>query len=48
MPISIARGVIRCQEVPQMDIAGILDLADQRMYEDKEQYYLRTGRERRQ
>lgn len=45
-PISVAKGVVSCAESP--DYSTIMDLADQRMYEDKEKYYLSTGKKRRQ
>lgn len=46
-PISISRGVVRCQEFPQLTAGEILDLADRRMYEDKKRYYIASGKARR-
>ena len=44
--ISVARGVVRCEDFPQMHFAEILDLADRRMYENKREYYQTTGKAR--
>ena len=46
-PISTARGVVRCEEFPGLHFAAIIDQADRRMYEDKQRYYVSTGRKRR-
>ena len=46
-PISTSRGVVRCEDYPHLNIVAIIDMADRRMYENKKQYYLSTGRERR-
>lgn len=46
-PISTARGVVRCADYPHLNFVAIVDMADRRMYENKKQYYLDTGRERR-
>ena len=47
-PISTARGVVRCEDYPDLDFVDLIDMADRRMYEDKKQYYLKTGKPRRQ
>ncbi|MGM9603545.1 MAG: diguanylate cyclase domain-containing protein [Faecousia sp.] len=45
-PISTARGVVRCADYPHLNFVAITDMADRRMYENKKQYYLDTGRGR--
>ena len=46
--ISVARGVVRCEEFPQMGIEEILNMADRRMYENKREYYLKLEKAARQ
>ena len=46
-PISVSKGIVRCGEFPQLDFAAVIELADRRMYENKHQYYLSTGKSRR-
>lgn len=45
--ISSARGVVFSEEHPSLSLAGLIDLADQKMYEEKRLYYLKTGKQRR-
>lgn len=47
-PISTARGVVNCADYPYLNLAALIDMADRRMYEDKKQYYLNTGKKQRQ
>lgn len=47
-PISTARGVVNCADFPHLNFAALMDMADRQMYEDKKQYYLRTGKKQRQ
>ena len=46
-PISVSKGIVHCAEFPQLDFSAVMELADRRMYEDKHQYYLNTGKTRR-
>ena len=46
--ISVARGVVRCEEFPQLGIEEVLNLADRRMYENKREYYLKLENAGRQ
>lgn len=45
--ISISKGIVVCEEYPNLDFDGIKELADRLMYKDKDEYYRRTGKERR-
>lgn len=45
--LSISKGVVVCKEHPDMTFEEMKDLADKRMYEDKEEFYRRSGKERR-
>lgn len=45
-PISTTCGVVVCKN-PHLNFAAIIDMADRRMYEDKKQYYLNTGKKQR-
>lgn len=45
--ISSARGVILSGDYPEASIAELIDLADQKMYEEKRRYYLQTDALRR-
>lgn len=45
--ITISIGVIRIKDYPFVSISEMLKLADQKMYQDKEEYYRTTGLTRR-
>ena len=45
--LSISKGVVVCKEHPDLTFDEMKDLADKRMYADKEDYYRRTGKARR-
>ena len=45
--LSVSRGIAVAVEHPQMDIKELEKLADKHMYEDKNEYYKRTGKDRR-
>ena len=45
--LSISKGVVVCKEHPDLTFDEMKDLADKRMYADKEAYYRRTGKARR-
>ena len=45
--LSISKGVVVCKEHPDLTFDEMKDLADKRMYADKEVYYRRTGKARR-
>ena len=45
--LSISKGVVVCKEHPDLTFDEMKDLADKRMYADKEDYYRRSGKERR-
>lgn len=45
--MTIAVGVVCCEELPDTDIAEIEKLADKRMYENKAAYYKNSGVDRR-
>lgn len=45
--LSISKGVVVCKDHPDLTFEEMKDLADQRMYADKEAYYRRTGKTRR-
>lgn len=42
----IAKGIVVAKEHEDMTFDEIKELSDKRMYEDKEEYYIKTGRER--
>lgn len=44
--ISVSKGIALSEEQPDMSIYELIDLADQRMYADKREYYARTGKHR--
>ena len=44
--ISVSKGIALSEEQPDMNIYELIDLADQRMYADKREYYARTGKHR--
>lgn len=46
-PISTARGVVRCDEYPDLNFTELIDMADRKMYQDKKLYYQKTGKDRR-
>ena len=45
--ISTARGVARYEDYPTLSFTELVDIADQKMYEDKQLYYSKTGNDRR-
>ena len=45
--LSISKGVVVCKEHPKLSFGELKALADKRMYADKEDYYRRSGKERR-
>lgn len=45
--LSISKGVVVCKEHPELNLYEMKKLADELMYKDKNEYYLRTGKERR-
>lgn len=45
--ISTANGIAVGADHPEMTITELVDLADRLMYEDKNAYYIRTGKDRR-
>ncbi|MDD6037557.1 MAG: GGDEF domain-containing protein [bacterium] len=45
--LSVAYGYVRWDEHPEMTVEELIRLADQLMYEDKKDYYLKTGFTRR-
>lgn len=45
--LSISKGVVICAEHPELEFEEIKALADKLMYEDKDEYYRRTGKKRR-
>lgn len=45
--ISISKGLVICSEHPEKSFEEIKSLADKLMYEDKDEYYRRTGKNRR-
>ena len=45
--LSISKGVVVCKEHPELNLYEMEKLADELMYKDKNEYYLRTGKERR-
>ena len=45
--LSISKGVVVCEEHPELNLYEMKKLADELMYKDKNEYYLRTGKERR-
>ena len=45
--LSVSKGVVVCSEHTELDFEGIKALADKLMYADKDEYYKRTGKNRR-
>lgn len=45
--LSISKGVVICSEHPELSLNEIKELADKLMYADKDEYYKRTGKNRR-
>lgn len=45
--LSISRGVVVCADYPELHVYEMQELADKLMYEDKAEYYRRTGKDRR-
>ncbi len=45
--LTVSKGVVVCAEHPELTFEEMKDLADKLMYADKDEYYRRTGRERR-
>lgn len=46
--ISVSKGIALSEDQPDMNINELIDLADQRMYADKREYYIKTGKHHRQ
>ena len=45
--LAISKGLVVCKEHPDLTVDEMKDLADKRMYADKEEYYRRSGKKRR-
>lgn len=45
--LTISKGLVVCKEHPDLTFDEMKDLADKRMYADKEEYYRRSGKKRR-
>lgn len=45
--LSVSKGIAVCAEHPELDFSEIKAMADKLMYEDKDEYYRRTGKNRR-
>ena len=45
--ISVSKGIALSEDQPDMNINELIDLADQRMYADKREYYIKTGKHHR-
>ena len=45
--LAISKGLVVCKEHPDLTFDEMKDLADKRMYADKEEYYRRSGKKRR-
>lgn len=45
--LSISKGIVVCEEYPDLSFEELEKMADKLMYQDKDKYYLRTGKERR-
>ncbi len=46
--ISVAIGCVKADDYPESNLQEICKLADDSMYKDKNEYYKKTGNERRQ
>ena len=44
---SVSKGVVVCSEHNELSFEEVKTMADKLMYEDKNEYYRRTGKERR-
>ncbi len=47
MELSVSKGIVVCCEHPELDLTEAKALADKLMYMDKDEYYRRTGKNRR-
>lgn len=45
--VSVSKGVVICAEHPDLSFEEMKALADKKMYDDKNEYYIRTGKNRR-
>ena len=45
--LSISKGIVVCSEYEELSFDEVKELADGLMYQDKEAYYVRTGKVRR-
>ena len=45
--LTISKGIVKCKEHEDMTFEEMKELADKLMYEDKDEYYRHTGKERR-
>ena len=45
--LSVSKGVVVCSEHTELNLEEIIALADKLMYADKDEYYRRTGKDRR-
>ena len=45
--LSVSKGVVVCSEHPELSFEELKAMADKLMYEDKDEYYRRTGKNRR-
>lgn len=45
--LSVSKGIVLCEEHPELAFSEAKALADKLMYEDKDEYYRRTGKNRR-
>lgn len=45
--LSVSKGVVICAEHPELSFDEVKDMADKLMYADKDEYYRRTGKNRR-
>lgn len=46
--LSVSKGIVVCSEHPEYDFEELKAMADKLMYADKDEYYKRTGKKRRQ
>lgn len=45
--LSVSKGVVVCSEHPELSLEELKAMADKLMYADKDEYYRRTGKNRR-
>ncbi|MGN0339565.1 MAG: diguanylate cyclase domain-containing protein [Lachnospira sp.] len=45
--LSMSKGIVVCKEHPELSLEEVKELADKLMYEDKDEFYARTGKKRR-